>query len=140
MDAPFWEHFHHEADIGVRGVGHTLAEAFEQTALAMTAVITEPAWVRPLAEVAVAVEAPDAEYLLFQWLNELVFQMATRRMLFGRFRVDIAHRRLTGTVWGEPLDWSRHRPAVEIKGATLTALKVRQREDGLWLAQCVVDV
>ncbi len=140
MDAPFWEHFHHEADIGVRGVGHTLAEAFEQTALAMTAVITEPAWVRPLAEVAVEVEAPDAEYLLFQWLNELIFQMATRRMLFGRFRVDIAHRRLTGTVWGEPLERSRHRPVVEIKGATLTALEVRQREDGLWLAQCVVDV
>lgn len=140
MEAPFWEHFHHEADIGVRGVGRTLAEAFEQTALAMTAVITEPARVRPLAEVGVAVEAPDAEYLLFQWLNELVYQMATRTMLFGRFQVDIVHRRLTGTVWGEPLERLRHQPAVEIKGATLTELEVRQREDGLWLAQCVVDV
>ncbi|MCU7916867.1 MAG: archease [Candidatus Thiodiazotropha sp. (ex Epidulcina cf. delphinae)] len=140
MDAPYWEHFHHEADIGVRGVGRTLAEAFEQSASAMTAVITELERVRPLIEVPVAVEAPDVEYLLFQWLNELVFLMATRRMLFGRYRVDIAHRRLTGTAWGEPVERPRHRPAVEIKGATLTALEVRRRDDGLWLAQCVVDV
>lgn len=140
MDAPSWEHFHHAADIGVRGVGRTLAEAFEQVALAMTAVITEPARVLPLTAVSVAVRAPDADYLLFQWLNELVFLMATRKMLFGRFRVDIVHWRLTGTVWGEPVERQRHRPAVEIKGATLTALEVRQRDDGLWLAQCVVDV
>ena len=38
-----WEHFSHEADIGIRGVGPTLATAFEQAAIAMTAVITDPA-------------------------------------------------------------------------------------------------
>ena len=140
MDAPNWEHFHHEADIGVRGVGRTLAEAFEQAALAMTAVITEPGQVRPLSEVQVAVEAPDADYLLFQWLNELVFLMATRHMLFCRFQVEISNEQLKGTIWGEPIDRLSHSPAVEVKGATLTALEVRQQDDGLWLAQCVVDV
>ena len=140
MGAPYWEHFHHEADIGVRGVGRTLAGAFEQAALAMTAVITEPARVQPRSEVPIVVEAPNAEYLLYQWLNELVFLMATRCMLFGRFQVDITHRRLRGTAWGEPVDRASHQPAVEVKGATLTALEVRQREDGSWLAQCVVDV
>jgi tRNA nucleotidyltransferase (CCA-adding enzyme) len=34
----------------------------------------------------------------------------------------------------------QHRPAVEVKGATFTALRVSQRDDGLWLAQTVVDV
>lgn len=37
-----WEHFPHDADIGVRGVGTSKEEAFEQAALALTAVITNP--------------------------------------------------------------------------------------------------
>ena len=136
----FWEHFHHQADIGVRGLGPTPAAAFEQAALAMTAVITEPREVRDRTEVTMELEAPDLEYLLYRWLNELVFQMATRRMLFGRFRVEMEGERLRASDWGEPVDRALHRPAVEIKGATFTALEVRQSADGSWLAQCVVDV
>jgi len=34
-----WEHFRHGADIGVRGIGVTQSEAFEQIALALTTVI-----------------------------------------------------------------------------------------------------
>ena len=66
--------------------------------------------------------------------------MATRRMLFGRFVVRIENGRLHGLAWGEPVDVARHEPAVEAKGATLTALQVAQRSDGTWVAQCVVDV
>ena len=33
-----WEHFAHGADIGVRGYGLSLEEAFEQAALALAAV------------------------------------------------------------------------------------------------------
>ncbi len=140
MNGAFWEHFHHQADIGVRGIGAAPAEAFEQVALAMTAVITVPQRVRAQTEVTIELEAPDLEYLLYQWLNELVFQMATRRMLFGRFRVEIDGLRLRASAWGEPVDRLVHRPAVEIKGATLTALEARQSACGLWLAQCVVGV
>ncbi|HET20312.1 MAG TPA: archease, partial [Chromatiales bacterium] len=60
-------------------------------------------------------------------------------MLFGRFEVRIETGRLRATAWGEPVDQARHQPAVEVKGATLTQLAVRQEGD-LWVAQCVVDV
>ena len=66
--------------------------------------------------------------------------MATRGLLFGRFEVRIASRKLVATAWGEPLDRKRHAPAVEVKGATLTSLRVAQEPDGSWVAQCVVDV
>jgi len=36
-----WEHFKHQTYIGVRGFGQTPAEAFEQCALAMIAIITD---------------------------------------------------------------------------------------------------
>lgn len=135
-----WEHFPHQADVGVRGLGATLEQAFEQAALALTAVITDPADVAPREAIRLSCAAPDAELLLVDWLNLLVYEMATRNMLFGRFAVHLQDSRLTAQAWGETLEVARHHPAVEVKGATYTALKVAQQPDGGWLAQCVVDV
>lgn len=140
MTAERWEHFPHEADMGVRGLGATLEQAFEQAALALTAAVTDLAAVRPSKMIRLSCEAPDDEMLLVDWLNALVYEMATRRMLFSRFEVRREGRRLDAKIWGEALDVARHHPAVEVKGATYTALKVAQQADGGWLAQCVVDV
>ena len=138
--SPRWEHFDHSADIGVRGVGPTKEAAFEQIALALTATITDPAVVRPNVAVEIVCEAPSDELLVVDWLNALVYEMATRHMLFSVFTVILEDSRLTGTAWGEPVDIGRHAPAVEVKGATYTALRVAQDPDGAWVAECVVDV
>jgi len=135
-----WKHFEHEADIGLEGVAGTLAGAFEQAALAMTAVVTDPQRVADTHEVEIRCEAPDHELLLADWLNAVIYEMATRRMLFARYEVSIEDHRLRGHAWGEPVSISKHRPAVEVKGATYTALSVRQDEAGDWHACCVVDV
>lgn len=140
MSATVWEHFYHMADIGVRGRGPTLAKAFEQAAMAMMAVITEPDRIQPQQEIELSCTAPDQELLLVDWLNALVYEMATRKMLFCRFEITLQAQQLTARAWGEKVDISRHQPAVEIKGATYTELKVAQQADGSWLAQCVVDV
>ena len=137
---PGWEHFQHIADIGVRGSGRSLAEAFEQAALAMTAVILDPDAVACSEPLAIEISAPDLELLLTEWLNALIYEMATRHMLFARFEVQIRGHTLKATAWGEPIDVARHRPTVEIKGATFTELRVWRSDDGLWHAQCVVDV
>jgi SHS2 domain-containing protein len=136
---PHWEHFDHGADIGVRGYGASPAVAFEQAALAMTAVITDPASVALREVVPIRCEAGDEELLLASWLNALVYEMSVRRMLFGRFEAAIDGTRLRGRAHGEPVDVQRHHPAVEVKGATLTELRVAREGDG-WLAQTVVDV
>lgn len=138
-----WETFAHQADVGVRGRGATLAEAFAAAATALTAAVCDPATVRAREPVAIRREAPDAGLLLLDWLNALVFEMATRRMLFGRFEVSVAENgmlRLQATAWGEGVEVARHQPAAEVKGATFCELAVRREPDGSWLAQCVVDV
>jgi tRNA nucleotidyltransferase (CCA-adding enzyme) len=135
-----WEHFPHGADMGVRGVGDTLAQAFEQAALAMTAVIvTDPTNVAATEPVEIHCEAPDNELLFVDWLNALVYEMATRKMLFSRFEVKLDGLRLSARAWGEAVDMTRHQPTVEVKGATYTALRVAQ-ENSQWIAQTVVDV
>jgi tRNA nucleotidyltransferase (CCA-adding enzyme) len=140
MLGKYWEHFPHDADIGIRGIGATKDEAFEQAAVAMIAVITDPHNVAPLEEISVDCAAPDDDLLLAEWLNALVYQMATRRMLFSRFEVRIDGTHLSGKAWGERVDVEWHKPAVEVKGATYTQLKVARDETGTWLAQCIVDV
>jgi SHS2 domain-containing protein len=139
-DSPRWEHFEHMADIGVRGFGATPEEAFAQAALALSAVVCDPASIRAMEKVEIECETADLELALADWLNALIYEMAVRRMVFGRFQVAIADGRLKGTAWGEPVDPLRHQPAVEIKGATYTELRVERAAGGLWRAQCVVDV
>ena len=140
MSSPGWEHFYHMADIGVRGRGRTLPEAFEQTALALTAVIAEPELIQPQQAIDISCSAPDHELLLVDWLNAVIFEMATRKMLFSRYEISLQDHQLTGRAWGEEIDIARHQPTVEVKGATYTELKVVQETDANWLAQCVVDV
>jgi tRNA nucleotidyltransferase (CCA-adding enzyme) len=144
MDAPAllprWEHFEHGADVGVRGLGETMAAAFEQAALALTAAVTDPGGVSLHESVPIACRAADDELLLAAWLNAVVYEMAVRHMLFARFHVDITKGRLVAIASGEPLSMQRHEPAIEIKGATYTMLRVAPTAEGGWLAQTVVDV
>ena len=135
-----WEHFAHDADIGVRGRGESPAAAFEQAALALTAVVSDLRDIEPRQAVAIQCEAGELDLLFVEWLNAVIFEMATRGMIFARFAVAIAGRRLYGTAWGESIDVAKHQPAAEVKGATYTELRVAQEAGGTWVAQCVVDV
>ncbi len=133
-----WEHFSHVADLGVRGWGTSAEQAFAQAALALTAAVTE---VDKVADpVDIRCEAPDLELLLVDWLNAIIYEMATRKMLFSRFEPRITNHVLTARIWGEPVTRTRHSPAVEVKGATYTELAVERNDSGTWVAQCVIDV
>jgi len=140
MHSNRWEHFHHQADIGVRGIGASKEAAFESAALALTGVITDVNALEPKDLVEVKCEAPNDELLFVDWLNAIVYEMATRKMLFGKFQVHIDSDHLRASLWGQPVDIAKHEPAVEVKGATYTELQVKRNEDGTWIAQCVVDV
>jgi SHS2 domain-containing protein len=134
-----WEHYPHGADIGVRGVGRSLEEAFAEAARAMTAAAVDPDAVRAETAVPIRCSGSDAEDLLYAWLNAVIYEMATRRMLFSRFDVTVEGGTLEAVAWGEPVAPERHEPAVEVKGATYTTLHVR-RDGEQWIAECVVDV
>jgi SHS2 domain-containing protein len=96
-----WGHFPHEADMGIRGMGPTREAAFKGAALALTAVITDPTEITPAQKVSITCQVPDDELLLVDWLNVLVYEMATRKMLFGRFEVHLSGHSLQATAWGE---------------------------------------
>lgn len=139
-EPPAWEHFEHGADVGVRGRGRTMDGAFAAAACALCAILVDPALVRPDEKRRLAAAAPDAELLLVDWLDAVIWEMSARGMIFRDFRVRIRGMRLTAVARGEHLDVDRHQPAVEPKGATHTLLRVAQEQSGVWTAQTVVDV
>lgn len=134
-----YETFDHEADIGIRGSGQTLEEAFENAALALYSVIVDISRVAQKEKKLISASAPDHELLLVEWLNALLSLSDIERIVFSRFNVKISGTSLTGSAWGEPLDKAVHEPRVEVKGATYHMLSVRQK-DGVYTAECVVDV
>jgi SHS2 domain-containing protein len=136
----FWEHFPHGADVGIRGVGRTMAEAFAQAAAALTSTVCDLESVQPLHASEIACHAPTTELLLVDWINAIVFAMATEHKVFREFDVGITGLDLRALLRGEPIDPARHEPAVEVKGATHTLLRVAELPDGRWIAQCVIDV
>jgi SHS2 domain-containing protein len=137
---PPYETFEHGADIGVRGRGGTMAEAFENGAAAMfSLMVADLDSVVRKTETEISCESFDTEGLFTAWLNALLAEADLQRMLFRNFQVTIEGQRLRALVKGEPFDPSRHERGVEVKGATFTELAVRE-ENGEWIAQCVVDV
>jgi SHS2 domain-containing protein len=131
--------FAHEAVIGVRGTGQSLAEALEGAALALTAVVVRPERVRPARRLAVRLHEADPELLLYAWLSEIIRLMDTERMVFSRASV-----RLDGAGSGSTLGRAHGPRAPRARGGgescDLRAAGRAPRADGSWTAQAVVDV
>jgi len=140
---PGFELLDHQADIGVRAVGATLAGVFVQTARGLFSVMIALDAVRPIETLDVDLRSAALDQLLIDWLGELLAQKDLSGCMFSRFEASVRQEadgwRLTGRAMGEPLDVGRHDPRVEVKGISHLGLSV-QRERGQWVARVVLDV
>ena len=134
-----WEHYSHTADMGIRGFGESMEEAFANAAIALVAINVEPEKVQQETKIQIICHEEDIELLFIAWLSNILYEMSTRKMFFSKFQVEIHDGQLTGYAWGEKLDLKKHEPVVEIKGISYSNLKVTQ-ENGKWIAQCIVDI
>jgi SHS2 domain-containing protein len=125
-----YQSFDHTADLGM------LAEAGRAL---LSILVENPEEVRPETEAAIQIEGTDLEYLLFDWLNELLFRFERDRLLPADFNVTIDAHGLQATVRGEPIDRERHQLAHEIKAVTYHQLEVKETDAG-WQARFIVDI
>ena len=115
-----------------------MEEAFEQAAAAMFGVMIDRDAANPTTSVDVAFEEDDLELALVRWLNGLLAAARVEKLALAAFNIERHGSSWRGTARGEPWRPSIER-GVEVKGATLTMLSVRQDVRG-WEARCVVDV
>ena len=115
----------HTADTGLVAYGNNLAEAFANAAYGLFSIIAELNKVRVVESRLMEVSAEDAEGLLFNWLNHLIYVFEVERLLFKRFDIsEFTENNLKATCRGEKYDPSRHRLKLGVKSATYHMLKV----------------
>ncbi|AAL81676.1 archease [Pyrococcus furiosus DSM 3638] len=139
-----WEHYEHTADIGIRGYGDTLEEAFEAVALALFDVIVNVRKIEKKVEIDIEVEGEDLESLLYSFLEELLYLHDIEGLVFGDFKVKIEQKDgkyiLRGKAYGEKFDPEKHEPKEEVKAITYHDMKIERLPDGRWMAQLVPDI
>ena len=137
-----YETFEHGADVGIRGWGASLGEAFAQGARAMFSLMCDDiAQVSPASSVKVAIAASEPDLMFLIWLNQLLAESDLEGILFCDFQLSLTDQgRLEALVSGEPFADLHTDRGIEVKGATFTELQVHELKDGSWVAQCVVDV
>jgi SHS2 domain-containing protein len=135
-----YETFDHTADLGLRIRAADLDALFAEAAAALfSTIVTDLGSVRPSVQRTIQLESGDREYLLFDWLKELLFWFDSEHLLFGKFEVKVTESGLVGVAWGETLDRSRHQLEHEVKAITYHGLLVERTPEG-WLAEFIVDI
>ena len=130
----------HTADVAFEVYGSNLKELIENATLAFydAFVFLDKLEITETKEV--EVEADSADYLLFNWLNELLFLFETEFFAGKDVEVEVKEDgvlKAKGTLKG-----GRIRPELvktEPKAITFHKFRVERREDG-WYAFVIVDI
>ncbi len=139
-----FEFLEHTADVYIAAYGTTLAEAFENAALAMFEVITDTDKVSPDIEDSVEVEAEDEYALLYSWLEALLVKFETKNMLYSKFKISRLQEnsdgfRIKATVWGEKFNAEKHTQKVAVKAVTYHRMKIVKEIDTVTL-EFILDI
>jgi SHS2 domain-containing protein len=135
-----YETFEHTADLGLRVRAADLDSLFAEAGRGLfSLMVANLDVVRLVEEVSLGVVGDELDYLLFDWLNELLYIFETRRLLLVEFNVRASESSVQATARGEPFDPARHQSEHEVKAITYHELKV-VKENGDWLAEVIVDI
>ena len=136
-----FETFEHTADLGLRIRAADLNTLFAEAAQALFSVLVEDLdAVMTRQRLQFHLDGAERDYLLFDWLRELLYRFEVDHKVFRRFEVRVGPGGLEGTAWGEPYDPGRHPLSHEVKAITYHGLRVEQTADGGWLAEVIVDI
>jgi len=135
------ELFEHTADLGLRITADDLPSLFRQAAECLfSAIVEDVSTIRPLESVTIDIPGMgELDYLLFDWLNAILYYVDAERKLFSRFDVEQVGPGVKAVIWGEPMDRDRHPLSHEVKAITYHGLIVEPIDAG-WRAEVIVDI
>jgi SHS2 domain-containing protein len=135
-----FELFEHTADLGLRVRAATLEELLAEAARGLLAmIVANPDAVRPVEPRTIRLTVDQPQYLLFDWLNELLYAFESEKLLLSEFALEFHGEQLTAVCRGEPMDSARHQMDHEVKAITYHGLRVEEARDG-WYAEVIVDI
>ncbi len=131
--------FEHTADVGVEVWGSTLKDVFRDAARAMFSLMVDSVEARE--ERTVELEGERLDWLLVDWLSELLYLMDAEGLVFSDFDVALERSgskwRLRAVAKGEPYDREKHGAKMEIKAVTYHMLEM---DEGARRARVLFDI
>lgn len=122
------------ADAYIAAYGRSLAEAFENAAVAMFDVMTDVEKVSPDIEDYVEVSAEDEYGLLYNWLEALLVKSEVDGMLYSKFEILELSRengvfKIKAKIWGEKFNPEKHVQKVGVKAVTYHQMEITKDEN-----------
>lgn len=132
------------ADVAFESTGTTLKELLESSALAVTnTMVKNLDAIEQKVEKKFTIEGDNAEKLLFNFLQEIIFYKDAELLLFNKFDLDIVPKKskfqLSVKAYGEKLDMKKHELLVDVKAVSLHNFKIEETKHG-WIASVILDV
>jgi SHS2 domain-containing protein len=133
MKKPF-RFLEHTSDAFIESYGRTLEEAFQNAALAMFEVMTDPKTIDSEIEEQVETQAEDEYALLYEWLQLLLVKLEVEDKLYSKFTVESIERTAQGYtlkagIKGERYDPEKHPTKTSVKGITYHEMRIVHQED-----------
>lgn len=131
----------HTADVQVRSWGHSLEEAFSQTAYSLMATITpDLKKINPKIEKKITIKAEDKEALLFDFLSEFLYIFDVDELVFSQIYVSKIEKfndnyKLQATLKGEKFDLDKHEIGIEVKAITYSFMNIEEKH-----ASTIIDI
>jgi SHS2 domain-containing protein len=128
---PSYEYIDHTADLGIRGRGETLGEAFASAATGLFRYVIDAEDVRGTREIPLEMEAPEADDLLLDWLREWLYRQQVDLLAFEGFEAEVTPGdgdepwRIESVAHAEDYDRDRHGHVHEVKAITYHAIEVQ---------------
>lgn len=119
----------HATDAIIEVTAKNLHEAFLVTADAVINLTIDKNTVNQKQIREFTASGKDLRYLLFSWIEELVFILITEGFAIGRLELAIKEDngyKINAKAFGEPLEFQKHNFKVEIKAPTFYDMEIKQ--------------
>ncbi len=132
------------ADLAFDASGDSLQDLFQGATCAVIEALADPTTVRSTWRQTIERTDEDSAELLFDWLSDLVYWKDAAGVVFSRSELTLTHEdhrcwKLTGLLYGEPVNGLAQSLRADVKGVTKHLYRLGQ-QGGRWTVRVVLDV
>ena len=123
------QYLEHATDAFILVTAPSLTDAFTLAGQSVVDTTLDKKTIEEKEQRTLKVSGKDLSYLLFNWLEEVNYQLITEGFAIARFSLDISKNstyELKSTIFGEPIDLKKHHFKVEIKAPTFHMMEIKQ--------------
>lgn len=123
------QYLEHATDAFIEVTAPNLIDAFTLAGQSVVDITLDKKTIEEKEQRIITVSGKDLRYLLFNWLEEVNYQLITEGFAIARFSVDVSKNsnyELKSTIYGELLDLNKHHFKVEIKAPTFHLMEIKQ--------------